>query len=368
MKLAPALLAACTLGGCVSITDEEYKQRLVHSFSGELTVPEGTLLGGADVWVGLVAVDLRGPAIVPDDERLVTALNIGPVTAGEPSTYTLELPGTLEEDWRYETSAEQTGAQAATFMLVAWEDRDGSGLPDSGDHLLGGNLRQLVAWLPAESAAWAGEGIQPGYNLMQVNWESGGFESIEPVRTTQVELDLPANLAQHTYSELTALIVPAVTAASGVLELHSLGSVMGTISPESPGLHRVDLNLSGPGLDVLIESDFGAPPDDHLMDHFATSVQELDLEALGLRASLYIALAYRDLDRSGDWGGADRNEEVLARSDQAADRSRFAVWLQPTRFEAVTSLPALGDMGWSLVNAEDSSPEAWDQGLVLARD
>ncbi len=354
-------LLACTGGGVITLDDtgtidtadsadtadtEDTGEPGEHLIvSGVLTLPEQLPGNGAVGTVALSHLSLQGDFLV---DGLLGQGDLGELTPGEPMSWEIDVTGIPDEDY-FEESEDDPGLELALFIAGAYVDRDGDGEPGGGDLFVGGSLRMLGYARGAIPPQW---GIDEGWFVIVVDFESGDVQSLEGAVDEVDGFDFGGNLLPADHAELLVTAEFDRTEDWNV-DLFAIGPLLdGGMAPNQPTISSAVLGAADST--VTLPGPLGPPPRDHLIDGENSML-----------VGYYAAVVYDDADGNGEW---DWDGETVVGS--SIDGDQMVIFVRPTGFGALVYPEILGwGMGWSLLGELDSEDGPvqldWATGLTV---
>ena len=372
------------LSACALITQAEYDERMGTTESPGDSADSGT--GGDELeLIGELEVGAdRDPVLLPEEGlvgvvpfRVLPSeegdtievgdpIAVGPVedlVLGHSRGFKLSLPAVPAEEHFYELpNAFEDGS---TFLLGAWEDRNGDELPDDKDMILGANVERVLVYVRGEEPGelWP-EG--EGWYLVTLAPE-GGVTDVD-LQEDYVAYDLQANLMPNGNSR-----TPVIGKLEDGVGDHEAPRVCffdwevlrdfeaGEDFSRPPVL--LDKELSSTGTFEFADG-LGVPPPENLV----SETRDGDYGPFGIELASFLAIAYNDDNLNGEFDlklvGGDR---ILGSSAQAGQDSSFVTYYRATGFQAAFLLVDV-DAGWNRFHfalTGGATPTDWDQPFVL---
>ena len=317
---------------------------------------EGILQIGADVAPpkdGLVvAVEFDYQNLNADLGTPIDSYPVSGLAPDLPVPFEFELPSEVSDANFWTPHDDAPAFEVAIFLVGAYSDASGDGVPGGGDIFIGstnlalGFARGEITGTPSKL------GAVEGWNVMRIDLASGPSE-YTPVADFDV-LTVTSNLLPKLRTDLGAEVVSGVEDGA-TISLISMVEGMGGDPPVDRVLASEEVTSGSATFPWPIR-----PPDE---DHF------LSPKGSPLSVANYGAFCIDDANGNGD---LDKGEAIYATSMGAGADARELVFQSPLSLAAGVFVELTGqEMGFGLRTFTDGKPPepvAWKEGLVLDQD
>lgn len=366
------LLALLTLTACLPAPDPDWSlgdsgEAPVDGieFSGKLFNTTETGKPPEEVVVGLIHFAQDDNELAAGETIQVTAPLAMP-SASAPADYELVLPQEPDGEQMF---AFEEGLDGAPFLVVAWEETGKDDGFDEDDVLVGTSPTVLVYLQGELSAELQGDGLQEGWNQMDLSyWLGGPPTSVGPLEDGASGINLDSNLLPELPESLSGTI--ELPGDGGYGDGHedlmvAAVSTKGFCGPPA-GIELEALSTTGTtGRDFNFAQWPGlANFDDWETNDVIHECEDVPEERLVDGAVFYL-VAYLDLD--GDRGFDAEADYPFADSSGAGEASSFLMYMKPRSPLAYLYTLGGANMGWSRGSYEDGSTLPW-HGAVIGTD
>ena len=296
------------------------------------------------VVVAVLQFELRLDAA--DDEpfveifELVDSTLVDDVDVGTARPYKLQLPALPPEDHHYEIE----GVTGATYMVVAFVDEDGDGVPTTEDTLIGANSEDLLVYIVEGTNDELSE--EPGWYLISVpmTGEGSGIQDIYPVDEDFFVWDVESNLvpSKNAAEALSGKVQADLPDGASMVTFWNFEFIEELFKGEATS-RTPSYGAASVGSEGRFEFSPLGFPDRELLS--TTGPEGGDYGQVGLMTGLFLGLAWQD---DGDEILNYRTDErPYAYSSAAGADSVAFIWYEPIGFEAAFLLSDDVTAGWN---------------------